>query len=95
MPLPPVPACVFTAAIIAPVHVELAPRRREPVTLSRRRGCAGRCGGEVRPGHGGGVVDEKVLEEGACGAGLHKTVFGSGGNVRRGHVTSDVQVLEK
>ena len=56
-----------TAATPAPVHVELAPRRREPVTLSRRRGCAGRCGGEVRPGHGGGVEDVKVPEV-ACGA---------------------------
>ena len=62
-------AQLLTAAFIAPVHVELAPRRREPVTISRRRGCAGRCGGEVRPGHGGGVVDEQVLEdEGACRA---------------------------
>ena len=61
------------------MHVELAPRRREPVTISRRRGCARRCGGEVRPGHGGGVVDVQVLEE-VCGAG------GSGGGVRLGQV---------
>jgi hypothetical protein len=44
------------------MHVELAPRRREAVTPSSRRGCAGRCGGQVRPGLVVGVVDVKVLE---------------------------------
>ncbi len=46
----------------APVHVELAPRRREAETGSGPRRCAGSCGGEVRPGHGDGVVGAQVLE---------------------------------
>ncbi len=50
------------------MNVELAPCRREAVIGSGRRGCAGRWGGEVRPGHGGGVVDVQVLE--ACGESL-------------------------
>jgi hypothetical protein len=51
---------------ITPVDVELAPRRREAVSKSGRRGRAGRCVGQVRPGHGGGVVDVQVLEVVAC-----------------------------
>jgi hypothetical protein len=67
-PPPPRPLLLTVngVAIIAPVHVELAPRRREAVTLSGRRGRAGRCGGQVRPGHGGGVVDVQVMEVAAC-----------------------------
>ena len=52
----------------APVDEELAPRRREPVAHPHGRGCARRCGGQVRPGHGGGVVDVQVLETAACAA---------------------------
>ena len=44
------------------MDVELAPRRREPVAISRGRGSAGRCGGEVRPVHSSGVVDVQVME---------------------------------
>ena len=49
----------------APVHEEQTPRRREAVTQSGARWCAGRSGGEVRPGHGDGVVHVQVAEE-AC-----------------------------
>ena len=52
-------APALTGVTQAPVDVEPAPRRREPVIRSRRRECAGH---EVRPGHGGGVVDVQVLE---------------------------------
>ena len=41
----------------APVHVEPAPLRREAMTPSGARRGAGRGGGEVRPGHGDGVVN--------------------------------------
>jgi hypothetical protein len=60
----PICVCLLTgtkASIDAPVDVELAPRRREAVIGSGKRGCAGRCGGQVRPGHGGGVVHVQVL----------------------------------
>ena len=59
----------LTVVIKPPVDVELAPRRCEPVAISRGRGSAGCCGGEVRPGHGGGVVDVQVLEVASCAAG--------------------------
>jgi hypothetical protein len=55
-------AQLLTAAIGAPVDVELAPRRREAVKVSGRRERAGRCCGQVRPGYGGGVVNVQVLE---------------------------------
>ena len=48
------------------MHVEQAPRRREAVAGSGERWGAGRGGGEVGPGHGGGVVDVQVAEIGAC-----------------------------
>ena len=56
----------LTVGIKAPVHVEQAPRRREAVAGSGERWGAGRGGGEVGPGHGGGVVDVQVAEIGAC-----------------------------
>ncbi len=65
---------VHTNVPRAPMHVELAPRRREAVTPSGRRGCAGRCGGQVRPGHGDDVIRVQVLEEKACIAGCHRRV---------------------
>jgi hypothetical protein len=53
--------------IHAPMDVELAPRRREAVTRSSGRGRAGRCGGQVRPGSGGGVVHVQVPDANHCG----------------------------
>ena len=50
----------------ATVHVELVPSRREAVAVSGGRRGAGRGGREVRPGHGDGVVDVQVRQEGAC-----------------------------
>ena len=53
--------------VIAPasVNVEPAPRHHEAVTNSGGRWGAGRAGGEVRPGHGGWVVDEQITKQ-AC-----------------------------
>jgi hypothetical protein len=66
----PFKALLLTAANIeAPVDVELAPRRREAVTGSGRWERAGCCGGQVRPGHGGGVVNVQVLYGRACAVG--------------------------
>ena len=48
-----------------PERVEQPPRGREAVAVSRRGRGAGDGGGEVRPGHGGGVVGVQVVEE-AC-----------------------------
>ena len=53
---------------LAPVNVEQAPRRREAVIRSWGRRGAGCGGGEVGPGHGGGVVDVQVAEV-ACAEG--------------------------
>ena len=52
----------ITAVIPARVHVELAPRRCEAVTVSRGRRGAGRRIGKVGPGHDEGVVDVQVTE---------------------------------
>ena len=46
----------------ATMHVELAARSSEAVAISGRRGDAGGCVGEVRPGHGDGVKGVKVAE---------------------------------
>jgi hypothetical protein len=73
---------VLTGDTHAPVNVELAPRRREAVTPSGRRGRAGRYGGQVRPGHGGGVVHVQVLEGTPCGVGC----------IRRGRAAGHVTV---
>ena len=51
-----------TGAIPAPVHVELAPGRREAVIVSGRRRIARRRGGQVGPVHGDGVVDVQIPE---------------------------------
>ena len=50
-------------AAVSPVHVELAPSRREAVAVSGGRRGAGRGGREVRPGHGDGVVDVQFAEQ--------------------------------
>ncbi len=48
--------CAGSVRVTAPVHVELAPRRREAVPKSsRRRLAAARGGGELSPNHGGRV----------------------------------------
>ena len=58
---------VFTLVIsLPPMHVELAPRRRETVPVSGRWRGAGRGGGEVRPGSCDGFVDVQVVEEIFC-----------------------------
>jgi hypothetical protein len=58
------PRPFLTAVIRAPVHVELAPRRREAVTAPGR----GRKGGrEVCPGPGGRIVHVEVIEKGCAG----------------------------
>ena len=49
----------------APVHVELAPCRREAVARSGDRPCSRQCSGEIHPGHGHRFVDVQVGEE-AC-----------------------------
>ena len=49
----------------APVHVELAPRRREAVARSGDRPRSRQRSGEIHPGHGHRVVDVQVGEE-AC-----------------------------
>ena len=51
------------------MHVELAPRRREAVTIPGRGRGAAEGGGEVCPGPGGRIVHVQVVEV-ACGAGL-------------------------
>ena len=56
-------ACV---AMEASVHVEQTRSRCEPVAVSGGRRGAGCGGGEVRPGHGEGIVDVQVAEE-VCG----------------------------
>ena len=62
---PPRPS--LTAVTIAPVHVELAPRRREAMkTPGRGRGAA-EGGGEVCPGPGGRIVHVEVVEVGCAG----------------------------
>jgi hypothetical protein len=68
------------------VHVELVPHRREAVTPSGRRWCAGRCGGQVRPGHGVGVVDVQVVKS-TCKAGcnLMDPTWMCGVDVRKGY----------
>ena len=43
------------------VHVELTVWRREAVAISSCRKDAGGCVGEVRPGHGDGVEDVKIV----------------------------------
>ena len=47
------------------MHVQLAPRRREAVTVSGSRRGAGRGVREVCPGHADGVVHEQIAER-AC-----------------------------
>ena len=47
------------------MHVELPHGRREAETGPGGRRVAGRGGGEIGPGHGGGVVDMQVTEQ-AC-----------------------------
>jgi hypothetical protein len=54
---PPLPS--HTAVARAPVHVELAPRRREAVTASGRRWEGGK---EIFPGPGGRIVHVEVVE---------------------------------
>jgi hypothetical protein len=54
---------------VAPVHVELAPRRREAVAESGRRTGGVERGREQGPGHGGGVEGVQVVEK-ACGRGV-------------------------
>ena len=56
---------MLTDVTEAPVDVKHIPSRSEPVPASGRRGCAGRCCGEIRPCSSGGVVDVQVLE-GTC-----------------------------
>ena len=56
----------LTGAVLSPVSVEQAPRRREAVAVSGSGRGAGDGRGEVRPGHIGGVVHVQVVEE-ACG----------------------------
>jgi hypothetical protein len=58
---PPRPS-LTTAETIAPVHVELAPRRREAVTVSGKRRGAAEGGGEVCPGPGGRIVHVEVVD---------------------------------
>ena len=55
----PAPITGFTQA---PMNVEPARRRREAVPVSGRRRAAGRGVGEVRPGHGDGVVDVQIAD---------------------------------
>ena len=83
-PPPPSPFSFPITRITAPVHVELAPRRREAMTSSRGRRGAGRGGREVRPGHGDGVVDVQVAQEGFCNPGQYRNYEGGGARVRRG-----------
>jgi hypothetical protein len=48
---------------VAPVDVEQAPRRREAMEMSGRRGGgAVLCGPELRPDHGGGVERVQIVE---------------------------------
>jgi hypothetical protein len=63
-PHPPRPS--LTPVIRAPVHVELAPRRREAVTNPGRRRGAAEGGGEVCPGPGGRIVHVCEVIENAC-----------------------------
>jgi hypothetical protein len=72
---------VLTDVTITPVHVELAPRRRETVTISGRRGCAGHWGGQIHPGSGVGVVDVQVLDQAWA-------AIACGGDVLQGQVTN-------
>ena len=51
----------------SPVHVELAPRRREAVTISGRGRGAAEGGGEVCPGPGGRIVHVEVVEFACAG----------------------------
>ena len=44
------------------MHVELPPRRREAVAVPRGRRGARRSGGQVCPGHGGGIVGVEVVD---------------------------------
>jgi hypothetical protein len=62
---PPRPS--LTAVTPAPVHVELAPCRREAVTEPGRRRGAAEGGGEVCPGPGGRFVHVEVVEAACAG----------------------------
>ena len=53
----------LTVHIHSTINVELAPRRREAVTVSGGWRSAGQRDGQVRPGHGDGVVDVQVAEK--------------------------------
>ncbi len=55
-----IPVQLWGAA--APMHVELAPRRREAVTKSDRRVGIADGDGNVRPGHDDGVEGVEVVE---------------------------------
>jgi hypothetical protein len=50
---------VLTPVGQAPMHVEQAPRRREAMEKSGRR--RGDVAGEVEPGHGGWIVNVKIV----------------------------------
>jgi hypothetical protein len=58
----PLPRPSLTDVVRAPVHVELAPRRREAVSSPGRRRFAFAGGGEVCPGPGGRIVHVQVVE---------------------------------
>ncbi len=53
----------ITCSYVAPVHVELAPSRRETVSVSCGRSTSAANGSEVRPGHGGGVERVQVVKQ--------------------------------
>ena len=53
-----------SASIHAAMNKKQRTVRREAVIVSRGRRGADRGGGEVRPGHGDGVVDVQVAEQG-------------------------------
>jgi hypothetical protein len=66
---PPRPSLTATSDIVAPVHVELAPRRREAMTSPAQGRGAAEGGGEVCPVPGGRIVHVEVVEVACAGRG--------------------------